>query len=630
VRAVLLAAALIALPALADKKKAESSPVPERFGFNSANLIDGKVGLGTWFSASSPLGARTGYGTFFGQLDWDGVQNTNWGVHLDFDGRLGLLYEGLDPTVFVDGQPEDAANPLTDAQRTYRRPLTFLTGRTYDYLRIETLYGSYETEDWGVRFGRTFVRPAASAQVDGIDAFFNFGRAGRVGVFGGLKPNPWHQQVVGATAGGWVFLDGQFQRPFWHTLAADESPNPDVIPGNPDTKLTEGAGSNNLYVTSTQFITGGLYGTLRLTDVFADASMGFDLFNGNVDRAYLYTNAGWRASRSATLNFRGTLDVIGARPLNPRDVVLDFTWRDLGPARFSASYTKINTFATAASYGVFFRPLENNVVLNGANTPVIGDPNLDLYFDDANGVSIAAGVPLNNAQIFLVDRDKLAAEVAVTMGEDSTFETYATGFIERRGDVAWVENAPLDFGAVFAGVSNVFAAPCQAAPGQVVGINPAIPVHEDLCRIGVTLGIRDPFLGGAGSFDIHASHINGFFSTTNSAGGSIGAGLGDAAWFELGGGMETTDYHRLWSSFDPDGDGTGQGQFLSGRANAFLMNATASWNIWNGIIVEGSYFGFIEDVPFIGDTRPGFGNIAQQRDTAQATHSLFARALYRF
>ena len=647
-RSIIALTVLTASASLAQEAE-EKVPVPERFGFSDANVIDGKLGIGTWFANTQPFGASTGFGTLFGQVDWDGIQNSRWSFHLDFDARLGLLYEPADVTVRdADGLPVDPNN-LDEGRNDplvahYKRPGLFLTGRSYDYIRLDSLYGSYEAGDWGINFGRFILRAANSTTYDGVDVYFNLGRKARLGAAAGLRPNPWHQQVVGANSGGFIFVNNEFVRPLWHTLDQDG-----LIAGDVERTGLEGAGSNNLALLSTRFAGLSLYGNVREASYFLDGAVNFDLFDFGLDRAWLNGNGGFRFNKSATLNFRSSLDVIGARPFQPRDLMVDFTWRDLGPARLSATYTKFNTYATGNAFASFFRPLENSINDPGSPTnaaAVLGNLAVTPYFydeiapddpDAADKQAINDGTfPLNNAQLFLVDRDRINLSGALRLSKASTVEAYAMIHAERRGDAGYVVNPDLGTaaGGAIDGLLNVFLNPCSFDANdqfRPTGVNPAVPVYEDLCRLGGTIGVRDPFMGGNGTFDLHVSRFDGFFSTSTRVAGRVGAGLGDTLWFEVGGAYESNTNARTFTVYDPERDGGGLGQFASARTNALMLDATVMYNMWEGLTLEATYFGFVEDVPFQGDTFEGFNaGTPQRRDTTQSMNQLYGRFIWRF
>lgn len=601
-----------------------TAPTPERYSFRTSNVLDGKVGLGTLFMRSDPLGVSTGYGQLFVQMDWDGIGGSAFGLHADLDARV-LLYEPRDPSI-VDVDNKLGNAPPADKDAFYRRPLTFFTGRSYDYLRIDQLYATWDSDAFGVALGRMLIAPAAQAQVDGLRVSLGLGSLGRAGLFAGFKANPWHQQVVGAASGGGVDDGaGQLFNPIWGDVALDTEYG----------YVTTGPYANELgigypwsHLGSLRFVTTGLYGEVRTAPFSVDGALVLDLFDfASLDRVWGYAAGGWRVLDNLTVSFRGTVDVVGARPLSPRDLYLDVSWRELGPLSLQASYFKINTLATAVSYATYFRPLEDP-------KRVLVDEKTNPWSDDPTALAVSQNLyatNLNNTQLFLVDRDRLSLGAALNLGE--TLQVYAELLGERRGDVAFVPNLELGqaldgmaqgLGALFAGCS--LAANDPIAPK---GSNPSVPVYADLCRFGGTLGLRDPFLGGVGSLDLQATWLDGYFQSTTRVSLHVGAALGDVIWLEAGGGLEDNHNHRVYVAADPNGPANTPA-FLARATKAYLLDASASWRIWEGLVVEASYFGFLEDVPFQGDTLVYGTADPSPRDQSQYTQMLYARTLYRF
>lgn len=686
--APLLAALLLAAPASAEEEAtpasdaaapsevdasapAEPSLLPARHSFRTRDSFDGKLGVGAMYMHAAPLGASTGFGQIFWQGDYDGIGGTGFSVHWDLDLRAGLAFERRDRT-FINklGQPitvdddgnygpirqcEDAAfpydpsllnpceeagplnPPLADTELT-RTPGTFYTGRTYDYLRIDQLYASWNTDFFGVSVGRLFVAPAAQAQVDGVDVSVGLGRLGRAGLFAGLKPNPWHQQVVGAASGGGLFDGaGGFFAPLWGDVVTDEDFSyKHSGPYSNDI----GVGLPWLQLGSSRFLTTGMYASLRTRSFSIDTAAALDLFNmvlpdddmpSGLDRLWLHTHGGWRIFGPVTLAFRGTVDVIGARPLMPRDLFVDLRWRDLGPFTFGASYFKVNTFATALSYSTYFRAMEDpdGVVAKQdlEKNPWRGDPNVQLAADIANN-------NLNNGRLFLVDRDRVKLDAALSFA--GTLQVYGELIGERRGDVLFVpEQSPLQgidglrdsFDALLGGL-------CFFPPDdddKTVGINPSMPVHDDLCRLGGSVGLRDPFLAGMGSLDLRLTYLDGYFQSTKRLSSRVGTALADVLWLEIGGAIEENHNHRVFSNASPPYDAALGVPFLTARTtNVYSLDASAAWRVWRGLTLEASYFGFLEDVPFQGDSLDYPRQVPQRRDSTQYVQSVFVRSLYRF
>jgi hypothetical protein len=652
----------------------ERSLTPTRHSFRTRDSFDGKVGIGAMYMHAAPLGASTGFGQVFWQGDYNGIGGTGFSLHWDVDARAGLAFERrqrtflnkLNETVTVDENgnygpvrqcqdPNTPHNPslfdpcqapgpnnppLADTELT-RTPGSFYTGRTYDYLRVDQLYASWNSDVFGVSLGRMFIIPAAQSQVDGMDVSVALGRLGRAGVFAGLKPNPWHQQVVGAASGGGISDGaGAFFAPLWGDVVIDQ----DFSFQHSGAYANElGPGIPWLHAASGRFLTAGLYGSLRTRAFSLDTAAVLDAFNviapdnampSGIDRGWLHTQGGWRIFGPLTLAFRGTVDVIGARPLMPRDVFVDLRWRNLGPVTLGASYSKINTFATALSYATYFRALEDP-----DGTIANQDPakNPFLLGGDPNGAQIAANIAnnnLNNGRLFLVDRDRVKLDAALSVG--GTLQVYGELIGERRGDAPFVAGQdPLDaFSGLQDSAESLFGGFCFLPandPDKAVGTNPAMPVHEDLCKLGGSLGLREPFLAGLGSLDIRFTYLDGYFQSTKRLSSRLGTGLGDSLWLELGGAVEQNNNHRVYTSFSPPLDGgLGVPFFTARRTNVYLLDASASWRVWRGLSVEASYFGFVEDVPSQGDTPIWLGEGPQRRDTTQFMQTVFVRSLYRF
>lgn len=640
-----------------------AAPTPDRHSFTTSNAFDGKLGLGLMYMQAQPFAASTGFGQLFWQGDYDGIGGTGFSVHWDVDLRMGLFEQRdnvfvnrlghvitkdgnsygpvgecqgdavYDPSLASPCNPFDpAANPKLDSTALYRKPFDFHTGRTYDYLRIDALYAAYDSQWFGAAVGRMMVPEAASQTVDGLNAYVSFGRLGRGGAFVGLRPNPWHQQVVGAASGGGIDDGfGALFAPLWADLVLDE-----------DAAERSGAYANDLglgwkeglpwtQVGSARFFTAGLYSSLRTQPFSVDGALVLDTFDFELDRAWAHVQGGWRIFEPLTLAFRGTLDILGARPLMPRDLFLDLTWRDLGPFTLGATYFKINTYATALSYAYYFRALEDpdGVATNPAHPK-------NPFPGDAGAAGIAA-TRLNNAHLFVVDRDRVSLDAALRLG--GTFELYGEVIAERRGDGLYVENADPAEAAEGIGdaVQGLVEGTCFFPPGALrkpVGANPDVPVHDDLCKLGGSVGLRDPFLADVGMLDLRFTYLDGYFQSTRRLSARVGTSLRDTLWLEVGGAFEDNHNHRVYANHSPPLDpSVGVSHLTARKTNVYLLDAVVAWRIWAGLMVEASYFGFLEDVPFQGDTPANWSDPtqgAQRRDQTQVVQTFFLRTLYRF
>lgn len=608
-----------------------AAPTPYLHSYRRANSIDGKIGIGTLWMRTDPFGAASGYGQVFVEGDWNGIGETSFGLHVDLDART-LLYEPRDPKLIdVENGAVDVLED--DAYTFYRRLGTYDTGRSYDYLRLDKLNVSWESDAFGLILGRMWVDAAAQAPVDGFHLHLGLGDWGRLGIFGGLKTNPWHQQLVGANSGGSLWNGaGQLLPVLWGDV-------------NKDTTWLdqEGATSNEIgfglpwtHVASLRFLTSGIYGQIRAPSLFLDSAMVVDLFDTvQLDRVWGHARGGVRISRDLMLAFRGTLDVMGARPLFPRDLYLDLSWRNLGPLSLRLNYTKYNTLATAYSYGAFFRPLEdpNGTVLE--NNP--WGPNADAAFaaQQALYATPAEQVFRNRSRLFLVDRDRVRLGAALDLWRSIELYGELTG--ERRGDVAYEQaldfvNSMNDFTDGIARLPALCSFDPESDPYAFRGSNMSVPVYADLCRLGANVGIRDPFLGGVGSFDLNASWRDGYFQNTARLSSHVGVALADVLWLELGGALEMNQNERVYSgtlNVEPSEDAPDE-RFSPQATNVLSMDALLSWRIIEGLMLEASYFGFLEDIPFQGDTTPGNGQpYPSPRDTRAYTQTLYARFLYR-
>ena len=546
-----------------------------------------------------------------------------------------LLFEPRDESYVSDDNRVVGALANPD-ESFYRQPGIYATGRNYNYLRIDKLNVGWESDAVGLIIGRMWVDAAAQAPVDGVHLHLGLGGWGRVGLFGGLKSNPWHQQLVGAASGGSLLSGaGQIIPVLWGDVVADNK-----------WQNQEGAYSNELgtglesglpwtHVASLRFLTAGAYGQVRGPSIFLDSAMVVDLFDTNtLDRVWGHVRGGARITRDIMLAFRGTVDVLGARPLFPRDVYLDLNWRNLGPLSLRINYSKYNTAATANSYGVFFRPLEDPNQLMQSDNPWRADAGAASAGLQAVYASPEAQVLMNRSRLFLVDRDRVRAGVALDLWRSMEIYGEMTG--ERRGDVAYQQDpvfADSAYGLV-EGLTNLGSF-CAFDPDQdpyaFRGVDMGVPVYADLCRYGASVGLRDPFLGGIGSFDLNASFRDGYFQNTARLSARLGVALADTLWTELGGAYERNDNERVYTGTQASADDTSDDRFFAQATNVYLLDALLSWRIYEGLILEASYFAFLEDIPFQGDTIPLNGqNAPAPRDTSAFTQSLYARMLYRF
>jgi hypothetical protein len=636
--------------------EAEDSPLPTYHSFRTANAFDGKLGLGALSVRSDPLGYSTGYMTFFSQLDYDGIGGSGFGIHFDGDLRYAPpgMFETVSPAILIDQQntaydcvnvyplnaegQEDPNSPLCQADRSfYRNPGTVLTGRETNYLRIDKLYAQWRSSFMEVGLGRMLVSEAAQAQVDGLQLKFGLGDLGMLGLFGGLKPNPWHQQIVGFSGGRYTYDPEQEAMLF--------VPDP-LLPGttSPDDNgiAQSGARSNNAFgespfgrVLSTQFVTVGLIGSLRLPSVFADLAGVVDLFQGDAallqqspgqygpDRIWLYTSGGWRIIEPLTATWRTSFDVVGFQPFRLRDAFVDLSWRNKSPISAVLSYFHTNTYATALAYLTYFKFTELGP--SSFANPDTGEAILNADEQAAYTNALNRGdaenplLNLNNNRLFVVDRDRVRAEVALAIYE--SMQTYLRGIFERRGDT------PVLFGGEV------------AAPGGG-GVNPAYPVADDALKYGGSVGLRDSFLMGAGHFDLRATWLDGYFQSTTALVGRFGGTWEDRLWMDVGLGAEFNTNDRTYGNvgLNPLAGELSSDPALQDRlyfttySTAYLLDTTLGWRVLGGLVVEGSYFGYVEEVPLIARTPEDFNNPGQTQrsDTTQTVHSLFGRALYRF
>jgi hypothetical protein len=646
-------------------------PAPIYYSFRQANTFDGKIGSGLFYARTDPYGASTGYGQFFAEGDWS-IFGTGLGLHFDFDVRGALgLFEKRDLTFLPHNNPEtDRSESPADF---YRYPGILATGRTSDYLRVDKLSLSYDVSFLGLEFGRARIPEAAFSVVDGLKIQLIFDSF-RFGFFGGLRPNPWHQQVVGAASGGFQEVPEAINLGI--ITRSEFSP---VRPGETDqdaswTYLGETTGpySNEIGLSmaglgtpwsqlgSYRFQSFGAFTSLRIHPAFLDAALVLDTFfdpntgieepvqTGEldpdsdigflVDRLWLYTSGGVRLFRPLTLSWRATLDVIGARPLAPRDLYIDATWRNLGPIRFSATYYKINTMSTAYSYARFFRPIENPAKLEQL------DQN---EADLANGELDYTSISINNANLYVVDRDRLRAEVALLLGE--SLEIYSNIIGERRGDYLYApSDDPLQSAeGLLNGIDSQsqsvlenficmqpeFTGDDVAPEGTLVGTNPAVPVYSDRCKVGFAIGMRDPVLANVGYADLRYTMMQGYFSTSSRFSAHLGVAVSDRLYLDAGGAYEHNQSARVYSPIFPTVDlnapNNGPYALVPKDLDVYEGSINATLRIAWGWHLDASYLGYLEDLPYQGEAL--YGNEPPlRRDTHQFTQILFFRNTVRF
>lgn len=694
-------------------------PTPVVHSFRAGSAYDGKLGIGFLYGATQPFGATQGYANFFSEGDWS-IFNTGLSLHHDIELRGGLGFlERRNPDL-----QEGQASRYDDVQ-------TFATGRTTDYSRIDRLHLSYDVAFFGVDFGRSRVVEAASQIVDGVQLRLDFDVV-RIGLFGGIKPNPWHQQVVGAASGGFLpveILAGRFEvfPAAWGKLEADPKFACGIAgetPNSPYSGETIGPYSNEiglpllgacspwLNLGSYRFQTLGLWGALNYKAAAADVALVVDTFvdpsteirpagrevapnvlapgaatglqdggtGFSLDRLWFYTHGAIRIMKPMTLSWRGTVDILGAKPIWPRDLFVNLSYRNLGPLSLSGTAYKVNTHATAISYGRFFRPLErvdealdpskarpNNVAVF-PNGPVGAGA---AHFDKIAGPPGGRGV--NNAQLYVVDRDRLSLNASLNLF--ASVQAYVTLMAERRGDFAYTP-ADQNFGAVFTGLSDYYSTTPQWVPRcvglggvtepgvqngpavfenqvqEIQGINATVPVHLDPCKLGATFGVRDSFLAGYGFFDVHLTHMRGYFSNSTRVSGLVGVTLFDRISADIGGAYERNENARVYQPAlecetylqdTPDYEGCSPNQnpqniddavlnsyrMLPSVLSMYELRASVMAQVVGPWYLEASYFGFLEDLPFQGDY--GLGNgVFIERDTFQLTHTVFMRSVVRF
>ena len=158
-----------------DTLKENENPMPEKHSFYGGDRIDGRVGSSLMFMHSEPFAASTGYGQLFFQLDYDGIKNSPFGFYLGGEIRQGL-FEQRDQewvgeeNLLTDCNSLEPGDPNTDnlAQESiptkcdpdllfYRNLGTYLSGRQYNYIRLDRIFATYNQELWGVGLGRQLV-----------------------------------------------------------------------------------------------------------------------------------------------------------------------------------------------------------------------------------------------------------------------------------------------------------------------------------------------------------------------------------------------------------------------------------------------------------------------------------------
>jgi|GEM_PF-1930904 len=664
----------------ADETKAPAKDLPtvrpKKSSYKAADGFDGKLGLGLLFMNAEPFGGRTGYTQAFGVVDWD-IFGTGWGVHVDFDVRSACPYNAMmglfeprnanivdvDPARNRDlTTPYDIALPCRSSYATsyanaddtqnytdyYAQTGTYVTGRTYDYLRLDELNVSYDSESFGFAFGRLFVPTANQAQVDGLELHFSFGSLGRAGAFAGLKPNPFHQQVVGASSGTFTVdaFTSDYTQAAWGTTVADPVLRYNGGTSGPFSNEWWPGGYPWVQVASTRFITFGGYTSLRMGSFFTDIALTTDVFDaflplidtvdsppppgGNaLDRVSLYTHGGWRILPSLMASWRATIDVVGVQPLSPRNVFLNLAWRNLGPVSMRATYFKINTYATALSYFQFFRPLEQPGDVTNLSALMGGD----MSAFDLDRV--------NNTRLFVVDRDRLRLEVATRLGMST--QLYGEVFLERRDDQALDDRGMAAaferFGTSLEGIGTTLGdltALCSTdrylGDKDPKGINPLVPSSTDLCRMGAKLGVRDSFLGNAGRYDVHLTVADNSFAKTARLSGQMRAGF---SWvqFYAGGAAETTLNERTYGRSDPTPEPaaervSGVVGFYPSNMAMFSVDGGLTVSPGMGLSFDVGYYGWVEVLPALGTaSNNGF---AFPSSTSQIVHTLSSRAVWRF
>jgi hypothetical protein len=626
----------VADPALPD--------LPEMNSYSTSSSFAGRVGFATTFVDVEPYVMRTGYGELFAVGDWESIGGSGVGLHFDVDARANVWEnrtpcalarndEGVATGAYVlNGTACDFAPFENDlAANFYENAGVVPTGRYADFLAIDRLSVSWASDFMKVDVGRTRIPNAAQAQVDGVDLSFSLGSIGRVGGFGGLKPNPWHAQVVGAVSGGTVPVQGgEYPSTTWGTLQA----NAPFLWGANGNELVDVGGAPWLRVFSTRFLTAGLYSALRLGPATADVALAGDLFDyTNLDRVYAYTSGAVRLIEGMTVAWRTHLDVVGARPLLPSQAYLDWTWRDLGPVTLSASWFKVNTSATAVSYARFFAPLEDPQGLVGDDAQLAGHPAVGGDAARLQAIKdVVAARGLDNARIYVVDRDRFVAEAAVVIGP--SLQLYGEGIFERRADdlyaVRDLATGIAGVGAGYGEYAKLFDCAPAAADPSAPQNNPVFQGWRDPCKLGGTLGIRDPFLGGAGSFDVGLTYLNGHLSSTTRLGGRLGVSATQRLWLEVGGALELNEAERVYVGDNLGGEVRPDPPFATRAMNVYLVDGSAMLTIWEGISVEGAYLAFFEDLPFQGETGSNGVPPFVRRDPRQLYQTLMGRAVWRF
>ncbi len=319
--------------------------------------------------------------------------------------------------------------------------------------KINALYASYGATDFrrddgpafGVALGRVAVREAGYTQVDGAALRFRITPELKLGAYGGFTGNPHNYN--------------------WRLARTEDF--------------------------STGWVGGGLFGALRLGPVFADFAAGLSLAGGDLDRLFVYLDAGWAVTEAFDLFLTAWLDLLpDGTPFQNVELLGSYhPSRDLHLRVSAARYASL-VYAVSTDYSYRFDS-------RGATIPP------DLTVVDEAGVAI---VPYDAVLIQSVYHD-LGARLGYRVTD--ALEPYAALTVQIRGTGA--EGAE-DFEPlrILPAVGATFRDPeIIDVNAQVIGVVDAQTERKAILQLGVGRdfsGLRvgtdvRAYLGGVGSLD---------------------------------------------------------------------------------------------------------------------------------
>jgi hypothetical protein len=380
----------------------------------------------------------------------------------------------------------------------------------------------------------------------------------------------------------------------------------------------------------------------------------------------------------------GLMDPLMDSSFGLRELLADATFRGDWPFGLSAQFHHYQSLMTAQSY----RYYQSDLIMPGANDQFsaaqdrVNDQGQPAGRPGSKMLSILDSKRWNRSALGVVQRERLRVSGWVNpfgfLWEDSTAQLYADASVEWRRDYPKLRpetGASCTLDKNSDGVAEdyyrredcrVCMAQRKDASGQVVTDSQGKPVYvlaygsacgdaggdriapqDDYIRVSATVGLRDPSINDAFTYDISVTAMDSWSNRAVIARARMGAQAFNQLYMDMGISYEMSLNQRYYTS-DVAYNASGAGSVVNGyyprtaTGQSFVFDANVLFRVAYGLTFEGSYLMFFEEAPNIQDYIFGYnarlGNDANApagvlgyipRDQFQGTQMFLLRASYR-